>query len=140
MIVCVDTNVMLSAIARQSPFAPLFKAILTGQIHLAVSVPILLEYEEIAAERGSAAFASKLMLWLSLVLQRQGSHLVNPAFQFQLIPSDADDNKFADCAVTANADYVITEDVHFAPLANQGYRTQPITPMDFIQRHLNPGP
>lgn len=140
MIVCVDTNVMLSAMARQSPIAPLFKAILTGQIHLAVSVPILLEYEEIAAERGGAAFASKLMLWLSLVLQRQGSHLVNPAFQFHLVPSDADDNKFTDCAVTANADYVITEDVHFALLTNQGYRTQPISPMDFIQRHLNPGP
>lgn len=140
MIVCVDTNVMLSAMARQSPIAPLFKAILTEQIHLAVSVPILLEYEEIAAERGGAAFASKLMLWLSLVLQRQGSHLVNPAFQFHLIPSDADDNKFADCAVTANADYVITDDVHFAPLANKGYRAQPITPLEFIQRQLKPRP
>ena len=136
MIVCVDTNVMLSAMARHSPAAPLFKAILTGQIHLAVSVPILLEYEEVAAERGGPAFASKLMLWLSLVLQRQGSGLVNPAYQFHLIPSDADDNKFSDCAVTANVDYVITEDVHFESLANQGYRAQPITPMDLIQRHL----
>jgi len=140
MIVCVDTNVMLSAMARQSPLAPLFKAILTGQIHLAVSVPILLEYEEIAAERGGAAFASKLMLWLSLVLQRQGSDLVNPAFQFHLIPADADDNKFADCAVTANADYVVTDDMHFASLANKGYRAQPITPLEFIQRHIKPRP
>lgn len=119
MIVCVDTNVMLSATARHSPIAPLFKAILTGQIHLAVSVPILLEYEGIAAERGGPAFASKLMLWLSLVLQRQGSGLVNPAFQFHVIPSDVDYNKFADCAVTANADYIITEDMHFSQLANR---------------------
>jgi len=52
MLVCVDTNVMLSAAARNSPLAPLLRAIMNGQVRLALSVPILLEYEEIAAERG----------------------------------------------------------------------------------------
>ena len=136
MLVCVDTNVMLSAAARNSPLSPLFKAIMNGNIRLVVSVPILLEYEEIAAERGGAAFASKIMLWLSLVLQRQGEGLVNPAFQSRVITADADDNKFSDCAIAAHADYVITEDAHFAPLANAGYKPQPITPMEFIRRHL----
>ena len=136
MLVCVDTNVMLSAAARNSPLAPLFRAIMNGKVRLAVSVPILLEYEEIAAERGGAAFASKIMLWLSLILQRQGDDLINPAFQSRVITADPDDNKFSDCAIAAHADYVIAEDAHFAPLANAGYKPQPITPMEFIRRHL----
>lgn len=136
MLVCVDTNVMLNAAARHSPMAPLFQAITDGKVRLALSVPILLEYEELAAERGGPDFAGKLMLWLNLVVQRQGSGLVEPAFQFHVIAADPDDNKFADCAIAANADFVITDDTDFAPLANAGYKPQPIMPMDFISRYL----
>ena len=50
-----------------------------------------------------------------------------------MINNDPDDNKFTDCAITVHADYVITEDKHFAPLANAGYKPQPITPEAFIE-------
>lgn len=61
---------------------------------------------------------------------------VEPQFRFNVITADADDNKFADCAIAANADFIITEDQHFAVLANAGYRPQPITPQEFIARFL----
>jgi len=48
--------------------------------------------------------------------------------------NDPDDNIFTDCAITAGADFLITEDRHFAPLANAGYKTRPIPPLDFIAR------
>ena len=32
---------------------------------------------------------------------------------FGLIEADADDNKFVDCAVAANAEYIVTNDKHF---------------------------
>jgi predicted nucleic acid-binding protein len=50
---------------------------------------------------------------------------------------DADDNKFANCAIVAHADFIITEDKHFAPLANAGYKPQPISALEFIERYLN---
>lgn len=53
------------------------------------------------------------MLCLSLIVQRQGDQLVRPAFQFHIISADLDDNKFCDCALAANADYVVTEDAYF---------------------------
>lgn len=34
-------------------------------------------------------------------------------FRFHLIKSDEDDNKFVDCAIAANARYIVTEDHHF---------------------------
>ncbi len=64
---------------------------------------------------------------------------VNPHYQFQIIADDPDDNKFTDCAIAAHADYIITEDKHFAPLANAGYKPQPITPLEFIRLHLSGG-
>jgi len=44
-------------------------------------------------------------------------------------------NAFTDCAIAAHADYVITDDRHFAPLANAGYKPQPITPQAFIEQY-----
>lgn len=67
MLVVVDTNVMLSAFVRQSPIAPLFRALASGKIRLAVTAAIVLEYEEIAERRGGFAFAAKVMHWFSLV-------------------------------------------------------------------------
>ncbi len=32
---------------------------------------------------------------------------------FGLIEKDADDNKFVDCAIAADAEYIVTNDAHF---------------------------
>lgn len=37
----------------------------------------------------------------------------DPHFRFHLITADPDDNKFVDCAIAANAKYIVTEDHHF---------------------------
>lgn len=138
MLVVIDTNVMLSAFARHAPTVPLFRALRTGRLRLAVTASIILEYEEIAAHRGGIALAARTMHLLSLVSAAYSTIVVvNPAFQFQVIAADPDDNKFTDCAITADADYVITEDAHFSSLTNAGYKPQPITPMEFIRRFLS---
>jgi putative PIN family toxin of toxin-antitoxin system len=138
MLVVVDTNVMLSAFARQSPIARLFRALANGEIRLAVTAATILEYEEIAGERGGPAFAARIMHWLSLVSAAYESvTVVQPSYQFRVISSDPDDNKFVDCAIVANADFVITNDSDYAVMANAGYKPQPIKPEDFIARYLS---
>jgi uncharacterized protein len=52
---------------------------------------------------------------------------------------DPDDNIFTDCAITADADYVLTEDGHFSALADSGYKPRPIPPEQFIARHIASG-
>jgi predicted nucleic acid-binding protein len=97
MLLVVDTNVMLSAFARQSPIARLFRALANGEVRMAVTAAIVLEYEEIAGERGGSAFAAKIMHWLSLVSAAWGTvDVVQPSYQFRVISSDPDDNKFVD--------------------------------------------
>ena len=56
---------------------------------------------------------------------------VDPQFRFSVISSDPDDNKFCDCAVASEADFVVSEDNHFESLKTAGYKPQPITPAEF---------
>ena len=42
--------------------------------------------------------------------------LVNPYYNWNLIPADPDDNKFVDAAVSGNVDYLVTNDKHFKVL------------------------
>lgn len=47
MIVVLDTNALVQVFGARSPFIRLQQAILDGRVTLAVSTPILLEYEEV---------------------------------------------------------------------------------------------
>ena len=47
---------------------------------------------------------------------------------------------FTDCAITADADYLLTEDAHFAPLVDVAYKPRPISPQEFIARFIASGP
>ena len=47
-----------------------------------------------------------------------------------------DDDKFADCAIAAEAEWIVTEDAHFDVLKNSGHKPQPITPEAFIRNVL----
>lgn len=40
-------------------------------------------------------------------------HLITSYYRFDLIKKDRDDNKFVDCAIAANANYIISEDKDF---------------------------
>lgn len=103
----------------------------------AVSTEILLEYEEVAAREIGSAAARQLIRFIELLEQTRGNiRHISPTFRFQIIKVDPDDNKFTDCAITAGADYIITEDRHFAPLATAEYHPQPINPAEFISKHL----
>lgn len=137
MTVCIDTNVVLRMFGRNGSCLPIRQALVESRLIWAVTNEIILEYEEVAAREMGVTAAGQLIRFIALLEQTRGNVLhVSPTFRFQIIAADPDDNKFTDCAITAGADYVITEDRHFAPLATAGYRPQPITAAEFISRHL----
>jgi len=137
MTVCIDTNVLVGMFGRSAPWLPIRHALLSGRILWAVSNEILLEYEEIFIREMSAANAMTMLEFIELVDATRGViRYLSPTYRFHTIPADADDDKFADCAIAAHADYVITEDRDFRPLAGAGFKPQPITPAEFIARHL----
>ena len=137
MIVCIDTNAVLGMFGRGAPLLVLRQALLAGRFTWALSTEILLEYEEVATREMGAAGAARMVRFIELVAQTRGAiQHVSPTFRFRAIPSDPDDDKFADCGITAGAEFVITEDRHFHALNDAGYKPKPITPEEFIRRHL----
>ena len=77
----------------------------------------MLEYEEVLTRMSGPARWRKLARLMDLVELTGGNLLrVTPAFHFNIIITDPDDNIFTDCAVTAGADFMVTDDQHFAAL------------------------
>jgi uncharacterized protein len=138
MTVCLDTGVFLQTFGRRQPFYPILRALLDGRIMLAVSTEILLEYEEITIQLSGPERWRDVAAFLELLAQLHGNiRQIEPHYRFGVIAADPDDNKFCDCAIAAEADFVITEDVHFGALKLAGYKPQPITPDEFIRLHLS---
>lgn len=137
MTVCIDTNVFLQASKAGHPFDVIFAAWFQRKFRWAISHDILTEYEEMLTRRSGRQRWLQFSRILDLADAR-GDLLVKvqPSYQFHVIAGDPDDNKFTDCAITADADYIITSDGDFDALANAGYKPQPITPEEFIRRHL----
>lgn len=135
MTVCLDTNVLIQARASSHPYGVILDGFVFGLLNWAVSNRVLSEYEEIISNKAGAVAWGTMFRLIELIDMSGNLISISPHYQFHVIGNDPDDNAFTDCAIAAHADYVITEDRHFAPLANSGYKPQPITPKDFIERY-----
>lgn len=77
---------------------------------LCVSNEVVLEYEEILARKIGSLVANNI---INAILASSNTVFINPQKRYQLIKSDPDDNKFVDCAISANAKYIVTQDHHY---------------------------
>jgi len=83
---------------------------LYGKVEWCVSNEILEEYEEKLAEKSSPLLAESV---LNSIINNENLVLVSPSFFFRLIEADPDDNKFVDCAICGNAEFIVSNDNHF---------------------------
>lgn len=108
--VVIDTNCLLQILGKFSPYHCLWEAFLNERFVWCFSNEILDEYEEIISEKASQRTAH---LFIQTILRSPNTVKKDPYYRFRLIEKDLDDNKFVDCAIIANADYIVTEDAHF---------------------------
>ena len=113
--IVLDTNSLLICIANRSKFHSVWTAFLNEGFTLCVSNEIMNEYEEILAQKVSPKFAEKIIY---IIMNSNNTFFANPYFRFGLIENDPDDNKFVDCAIISNADFIVSQDVHFNILKN----------------------
>ena len=108
--IVLDTNSLVQCISPKSRYHQVWKSFSDGTNALCVSGEILNEYEEIL-ERLAGEDTAKIII--DAILNNPYTRLFAPYFHFNLIESDPDDNKFVDCAIVANAKFIVTEDRHF---------------------------
>ncbi|HEY5233889.1 MAG TPA: putative toxin-antitoxin system toxin component, PIN family [Verrucomicrobiae bacterium] len=137
MTVCLDTGVFLQIFGRKQPFQPILRALLDGRITLAVSTEILLEYQEIITQLSGAERWRDVAALLDLLEQLHDNiRHVEPQFRFNVISTDPDDNKFCNCAIAGEANFVVAEDNHFNVLKSAGYKPKPNKPDEFTRQFL----
>ena len=137
MIIVLDTNVLLQALKPGHAYSSIMDQWYFGRFVWALSTDILMEYREvIVRQSGQARWDSFDNLLRLAATYRENVLHVSPSFYFRTITADQDDDKFADCAITAHADWIVTEDSHFSALVGSGFKPQPIKPDDFVRRIL----
>jgi uncharacterized protein len=108
--IVLDTNVLVASISRKSPFHWVWKSFINGEYQLCITTDILDEYAEIIERYFSLNDAENTLAQIMLspnIIQ------IIRYYEWNVIEQDADDNKFFDCAVAANAHFIVSEDKHF---------------------------
>jgi len=113
--VVLDTNILLVSISSKSKYHWIYKGLLNSAFDLCISHEILLEYEKIISAKFNSIVAQNTIRTLLLL---PNVHQTNVFFYWNLITDDKDDNKFADCYLSANANILVTNDKHFDILKN----------------------
>ena len=124
-----DTNVLVSAALKPKGLERTVLLIaLTKPARLYVSESILQEYDDVLA-RPELKIRKGLRRQV-LQLIRHRSYLVKPKLRLE-VAGDPEDNKFLECADSARADYLVTENGrHFPKFWKQ---TKVVTAREFVE-------
>ena len=109
----IDTNGFLSAIPVEGRNKWLYHAFLDEKFTWVFSNEIFTEYEEIISSKFGVSTADFV---LKSLLNSTNYMLFEPSYKWQLVEKDPDDNKFVDCAVSAGALCLVSNDSHFKVL------------------------
>ena len=113
MIVVLDTNILISSIFwRGSPYKVVLNAI-RKKYYLYLSGEILDELEEKLSLKFK--FPEDKIKDHIGILKEYGK-IVEPTIKVDIIKEDPDDNKILECAVSCNADYIVSGDHHLLKL------------------------
>lgn len=119
MKIVLDTNCLLQIIFPQSYHKEVWEAFFEQKYIICFTNDILLEYQEIIVRRtGDEQFAEDV---IELLLMMPNTERIDPFYHFKLITADSDDNKFVDCAITAGATFIVSNDHHFDELEKHDF-------------------
>ena len=103
--IVLDTNCLLAILSRRGNYFSVWQGLHEGKYTLCVSNEILEEYEEIICSKTNPIIASNV---IQMLINSPYVQFVDTYFHFHLIEQDKDDNKFVDCAIAANARFIIS--------------------------------
>jgi len=110
MIVVIDTNILLISLPSGSPYHFIIECFNEEKYRMVLTTEIFLEYEEILKFKSNATIAFNI---LNALIEAPNIIPTDVHFKWNLISADKDDNKFIDAYLSAKADYLVTNDVHF---------------------------
>ena len=132
--VVLDTNCLLISLSKRGCYYKVWKDFFAEKYTLCYTNEILTEYEEILTLKMGPVIAQNV---IKAIITRKNTLKFDAHFRFNLIQSDVDDNKFVDCAIVANASYIVSQDHHFDILKQYDFpKVDVIRLDDFLQSLL----
>ncbi len=129
LLVILDTNILLVSISKKSEYYWIFEKLVNEEYDLFITNEILSEYEEILITKTNLMIKNSV---IDLLLIADNVYKTITYFNWNLISSDKDDNKFVDCAIASNADCIVTNDKHFEILKSVQFpKITVLTPEEF---------
>lgn len=133
--IVIDTNSLIMSISSRSVYHKIWQSFLAGDFMLCISNEILEEYAEVIA-RNISVDAARYVIYT--IMERANVRQIVPSYRWNLIETDPDDNKFVDCAIAANAKFIVTEDRHFNVLKDIAFPSVPVINIDEFLNELEP--
>jgi putative PIN family toxin of toxin-antitoxin system len=128
--IVLDTNVLISALAFPgSKPDQVLRRVRRGEIELFISPFILAELDRVLREKFGF---SKKETEARVRVVRSMAHLIHPTEQINVVTAKEDDNRILECALAAQAEFLVTGDKeHLLPLGS--YRdTRIVAPAHFL--------
>jgi len=131
--VVLDTNVLLVSVSSFSKYHWIYLLIIEKKIELFITNEILSEYFEVLSFKFDIKTAKSVVRTL---LELDNVNQLQVFFNFNLIVNDPDDNKFVDCAISGNADYLVTNDRDFNVLKDIKFPKVNVVNIDEFKKEI----
>lgn len=110
-----------------------WQSLLARKFTLCFTTDILSEYEEIIGEHMGFETAEFV---ISTILNLKNVEFVTTWYKFLLL-TDADDDKYVDCAVASNAEFIVSHDKGFNQLKKIPFPKVKVINSDAFKKRLN---
>lgn len=127
--VVLDTNIFVSSTFWQGDPHKIIKLAIDKIIEIYISPEILNELEKVL-KRDFKEDKEFIDRQTALILEY--GNLVRPINKLNIVKEDPDDNKIIECAFTAKADFIITNDNHLLKL-KEALEIKIIKPKEFLE-------
>ena len=107
--IVLDTNILLVSLPSKSKYRLIFDSLISSEFELFITNEIISEYIEIIGNKTTSTIALNV---IELLLNLENVNKTEVYYKWGLIEVDNDDNKFVDCAIASNADFIVTSDKH----------------------------
>jgi len=114
MKVVADTNVLISGLFWEGNERKLLKMFKTEELANVISPQIIDELEDVLSRKKFNLTKKEIESAVEQVFSF--SRFVHPVFESDAVKQDISDNRILECAVSGNADYIISGDKHLLDL------------------------
>ena len=127
--IVLDTNGLLQMLNRKSPYHHILQKIVKGEISLCISNEIIMEYSEVITNHTNKSVADTV---IAFILNNPATIRVDDYVRWNIVTTDPDDNKFVDCAIWANARFLVSDDKHLRILKK---KVPPLVDLKTLQEY-----